>query len=435
MKEQKRIPTGKVQRAGKFLKAGARVGRNYMKHYARKALGEERGQELLHEDNARDIYESLSDLKGGAMKVAQMMSLNQDFLPKAYQEKFAQAQYSAPPLSYPLVVKTFRDQLGKSPQEVFDDFSRKAVFAASIGQVHRAVLKGNKLAVKVQYPGVADSLKSDLKIVKPLAKLLFNVSDADIAYYMSEVQERLLEETDYVLELQRGMEISEACAHLSGLRFPQYYPELSSPHIVTMDWMEGKHIDDFVADDPSQEVRNKAGKALWDFYDFQIHKLKKMHADAHPGNYLFNPDGTVAVVDFGCVKVIPEDFYKSYFRIHQPEFAADPKSFEQWLYDLSFLNKDDSVEEKEFYKGLFREMVDLLGRPFHEGRFDFGNDDFFMKISDLATRISTSAEIRKSNAARGARDGLYINRTYVGLFHVLHSLQADIVTESNYLGI
>ncbi len=406
-----------------------------MKHYARKALGEERGQELLHEDNARDIYDSLSHLKGGAMKVAQMMSLNEDFLPGPYREKFAQAQYSAPPLSYPLVVKTFHDQLGRGPQEIFDDFSRKAAYAASIGQVHRAMLNGKKLAVKVQYPGVADSLKSDLKIVKPLARLLFNVSDADINYYMKEVEARLLEETDYALELQRGMEISGACAHLPGLRFPEFYLGLSSARIITMEWVEGKHIDDFIDDNPPQEVRDRAGKALWDFYDFQIHKLKKLHADAHPGNYLFNPDGTVGVVDFGCVKEIPAEFYKSYFRIHRPEFAADPKSFEQWLYDLSFLNERDTPEEKRFYKSLFREMVDLLGRPFHEERFDFGNDEFFMKISELATRISTSAEIRKSNAARGARDALYINKTFIGLFHVLHSLRANIVTASKYLDI
>ena len=435
MKEQKRIPTGKVRRAGKFIKAGARVGRNYVKYYTKKMLGEEDGTDLLHEENARDIYESLSRLKGGAMKVAQMMSLNQDFLPKAYQEKFAQAQYSAPPLSYPLVVKTFRDQLGKTPSEIFDTFSRKAAYAASIGQVHRATLRGRTLAVKIQYPGVADSLRSDLKIVKPLARLLFNVSDADIEYYMTEVQERLLEETNYELELKRGMEISGACAHLPGLRFPQYYPELSSPRIITMDWVEGKHIDDFVREGPPQEIRDKAGKALWDFYDFQIHKLRMMHADAHPGNYLFKPDGTVGVIDFGCVKEIPADFYKSYFRIHHREFAKDPQSFEQWLYDLSFLNKDDTPGEKKLYKSLFRDMVDLLGRPFHEGRFDFGNDEYFMKISSLAQRISTSAEIRKSNAARGARDGLYINRTYIGLFHVLHALRANIVTESRYIAV
>lgn len=431
MKEQNKILTSKVQRASKFVKTGAKIGRNYVKHYSKKVFDESLEKSELHEENAKDIYESLSELKGGALKVAQMMSLDQGILPQAYQEKFTQAQYSAPPLSFPLVAKTFQSLLGRSTIELYDTFTKNAVNAASIGQVHRATLKDKKLAVKIQYPGVADSLKSDLKMVKPVAKLLFNVSDADIDYYMTEVQEKLLEETDYQLEVSRGVEISKACAHLQNIKFPDYYPELSSNRIITMDWMEGFHLNEFIATNPSQEIRNKIGQALWNFYDYQIHVLKMLHADAHPGNYLFNANGEVAIIDFGCVKVIPHDFYESYFRIHDAEFATNPAKFDRWLYELSFLNEQDSPKEKKLFKGLFQEMVDLLGKPFHAKEFDFSNNDFFKQIYDLGNRISNSKEVRKSNAARGDRDGLYINRTYFGLFHILNSLKAKIYTKSN----
>ena len=430
MKEQNSIPTGKVQRASKFIRTGAKIGRNYVKHYTRNVFVDV-DKSILHENNAKDIYESLSHLKGGALKVAQMMSLDQGILPQAYQEKFTQAQYSAPPLSFPLVAKTFQNLLGSGPFELFDSFTKNAVNAASIGQVHQATLKGKKLAVKIQYPGVAESLKSDLKIVKPFAKLLFNISDADIDYYMSEVQEKLLEETDYKLEVKRSIEISKSCAHLQNIVFPEYYPELSSERIITMDWMDGKHLNEFLLTNPSQDVRNKIGQALWNFYDFQVHVLKMLHADAHPGNYLFQDDGKVAIIDFGCVKVIPQDFYKSYFRIHDRSFATDPDKFDKWLYELSFLNEEDSPKEKKLFKGLFQEMIDLLGKPFHTNEFDFANDDFFKQIYDLGNRISKSKEVRKSNAARGDRDGLYINRTYFGLFHILNSLKAKVYTKSN----
>jgi len=431
MKEQNKIPTSKVQRASKFVKTGAKIGRNYVKHYTKKVFDDSVVRSDLHEDNAKDIYESLSELKGGALKVAQMMSLDQGILPQAYQEKFTQAQYSAPPLSFPLVAKTFQSLLGKSTDDLYDTFTTNAINAASIGQVHQATLKGKKLAVKIQYPGVADSLKSDLKMVKPVAKLLFNISDADIEYYMTEVQEKLLEETDYQLEVSRSIEITKACAHLHNLQFPTYYPELSSNRIITMDWMEGFHLNEFLETEPSQEIKNKIGQALWDFYDYQVHVLKKVHADAHPGNYLFNKDGKVAIIDFGCVKVIPHDFYESYFRIHDREFATNPAKFDQWLYELSFLNDQDSPKEKKLFKGLFQEMVDLLGKPFHANEFDFGDSAFFTQIYDLGQRISNSKEVRKSNAARGARDGLYINRTYFGLFHILNGLNAKIYTKSN----
>ncbi|MCK5702949.1 MAG: AarF/ABC1/UbiB kinase family protein, partial [Cyclobacteriaceae bacterium] len=288
MKEQSSIPTGKVQRASKFLRTGAKIGGNYVKHYTRKMFDEGVKWSDLHEDNAKDIYESLSHLKGGALKVAQMMSLDQGILPKAYQEKFTQAQYSAPPLSFPLVTKTFQNLLGRGPFDIYDSFTKYAVNAASIGQVHQATLKGKKLAVKIQYPGVAESLKSDLKIIKPFAKLLFNISDADIDYYMTEVQDKLLEETDYELEVRRSIEISNSCKHLPNIIFPNYYPEFSSKRIITMDWMDGLHLNEFLSTNPSQEIRNKIGQTLWDFYDYQVHVLKKVHADAHPGNYIFS---------------------------------------------------------------------------------------------------------------------------------------------------
>ena len=431
MKEHKNIPTGKVKRASKFLKTGARVGSNYVRHYARKVFDENTDHSLLHEDNAKDIYESLSHLKGGALKVAQMMSLDQGILPSAYQEQFTQAQYSAPPLSLPLIAKTFKDQLGKDPFAIYDTFSKSAVNAASIGQVHRATLDGKDLAIKIQYPGVADSLKSDLRIVKPFAKMLFNISDADINYYMTEVQDKLLEETDYELEVRRGMEVSRACQELENIRFPRYYPELSSKRIITMEWMDGFHLNEFIATNPSQELRNKVGQTLWNFYDYQVHVLKMMHADAHPGNYIFSKDGTIAVIDFGCVKEIPMEFYNSYFRIHDRSFANDPKKFDQWLYDLSFLNEHDSPKEKQLFKSLFKEMVDLIGQPFHSNEFDFGDDEFFRKIYSLGQRISSSKEVRKSNAARGEKDGIYINRTYFGLFHILNALKAKVYTKSN----
>jgi predicted unusual protein kinase regulating ubiquinone biosynthesis (AarF/ABC1/UbiB family) len=431
MKEFNKIPTGKVQRASKFIKTGAKVGSNYVKHYTRKIFDNEADNSVLHEDNARDIYESLSQLKGGALKVAQMMSLDQGILPAAYQDAFTQAQYSAPPLSLPLISKTFKDQLGRDPFSIYNSFTQNAVNAASIGQVHQATLNGKKLAVKVQYPGVADSLKSDLKIVKPFAKLLFNIKDTDIDYYMTEVQDKLLEETNYELEVERSIEISKACKHLEDISFPGYYPELSSKRIITMDWMEGMHLNEFLATEPSQEVRNRVGQALWNFYDFQVHVLKMLHADAHPGNYIFSSDGRIAIIDFGCVKEIPMDFYTSYFRIHDRDFAADPEKFKNWLYDLAFLNQDDTPKEKTMFTGLFREMVDLIGRPFHSHEFDFGDDKFFKSIYDLGQRISNSKEIRNSNAARGARDGIYINRTYFGLFHILNALKARVYTKSN----
>ena len=434
MKEQISIPTGKVQRASRFLTTGVKVGGNYLKHYARKSMNGDTGKDQLHTDNARDIYETLSELKGSALKAAQMMSMDRNMLPRAYSDKFAMAQYSAPPLSYPLVVKTFRSAFGKSPSEVFDSFSHNAVNAASIGQVHKADLKGKKLAVKVQYPGVADSVSSDLKLVKPFALRLMNITESDFKLYMSEVEERLLEETDYRLELQRSVSISEAVLKegIQGIYFPVYYPELSGNRIITMDWLEGMHLREFLETNPDQQVRNRIGQTLWNFYEFQMHKLRMVHADPHPGNFLFRSDGSIGIIDFGCVKVVPDDFYENYFRLHTPGVMENEELMTELFYLNEFITERDSEDDKRLFIPLFRQIIGLMGKPFFAGEFDFGDDEFFKSIYSLSESLYNNKDIRNSRTARGSKHSLYINRTYFGLYMLLHELRSSIVTISNY---
>lgn len=428
VKEQEAIPVSKVQRAAKFISTGAKVGGNYVKHYAKKMVNPALDKESLHQNNATDIYNSLSQLKGSALKVAQMMSMDKNLLPRAYQDKFTMAQYSAPPLSYPLVVKTFQQHFGKGPDQIFETFTRSAVNAASIGQVHQAT-KGEKLfAVKIQYPGVADSVSSDLKLVRPFALRLLNMNEKELDHYMEEVEERLVEETDYVLEVERSREISEACAHIPNLNFPKYYDELSSDRIITMDWLKGLHIKEWMDTKPSQKSRNQVGQALWDFYHHQVHHLMQVHADPHPGNFIIQENDVLGIIDFGCVKVIPEDFYHGYFSLIKRELLIKEEELNQIFYTLEFITDKDSEVEQAYFKGVFKEMISLLGKPFHVDRFDFADDGFFEQIFQLGDRISNDKMFKKSRQARGSRHGLYINRTYFGLYNLLNQLQAEIET-------
>lgn len=445
-KEQIKIPTGKIERAARFAKTGVKVGGNYLKHFAKQVISGEAPREELHQSNARDIFAGLSELKGGALKVLQMLSVDQNLLPAPYVEKFAHAQYSVPPLSYPLVVATFRKQLGASPEELFDSFTQNAVNAASMGQVHKATKGGMTLAVKVQYPGVADSLVSDLRIARPFAARLFNVSDRDIDYFFAEVRDRLLEETDYRLELARSQRISSACQHLPALRFPRYFPELSGERIITMEWLEGVHLPEFLASGPEQETLNAIGQALWDFYDFQIHTLKEVHADPHPGNFLFSTLGgvgvsndesrrdsgaggaAVGVLDFGCVKEIPDDFYSGYFQFIRPGITRRASEFDTLLRQLRFLHEHDSAEEIKVFTSVFAESIELLSRPFQDEYFDFGDGDYFAEIHAFGERLSKMEELRRSKSGRGPRDSLYISRSYFGLYNLLHSLRAKVKT-------
>lgn len=426
MKTSKEIPKGKLRRAGKILKTGLKVGKNYAGFYGAKLFQSDTDRNKLDEQNASDIMDSLLELKGGGLKVAQMLSMEKSLLPKAYADKFSLAQFSVPPLSAPLVKKTFRKYWGKNPEELFDSFDYEATFAASIGQVHKATLKGKTLAVKIQYPGVADSIDSDLAVIKPIAYKILRLSNEEADKYFQEVKQKLLEETDYELELANSQQVTEACMHLPEYIFPKYYPELSSSRIITMDWIDGQHLPEYAASDINQEQRNRIGQKIWDLFIYQIITLGKVHADPHPGNILITPTEEVCVLDFGCIKEIPSEFLEPFIELTQPGIIEDDSRFEDLLFRLEILKEDDSPEEKEYYYALFQQMLKLLLRPYHTDSWDFSDQSYFDEITQSGEKIAKETLFSSYRVNRGSEHFIYMNRTFFGLYQLMNVLGAEI---------
>ena len=433
MKTIDKIPTSKIQRASKLFKTGAKVGVNYIKYYGEKIVRDEnKAKERLNKNNAEDIYDGLKNLKGSALKVAQMLSMDKSILPEAYVEKFSLSQFSVPPLSPPLVIKTFKKYLGKSPNELFDSFNTTSVNAASIGQVHQAKKNGKKLAIKLQYPGVADSISSDLSLVKPIAVKMFNLKGKDTDKYFDEVEGKLIEETNYLLEIKQSKLIREACKGLPNIKFPNYYTNLSSERIISMDWMEGEHLSEYTKKKNKQEKLNKLGQTLWDFYMFQIHQLKKVNADPHPGNFLISNQEELIAIDFGCMKEIPEEFYIPYFELAEKNNLTDQNKFKTKLVELDILREEDTVEEIKFLSKMFHELLSLFTMPFQSEYFDFSDPVFFQKIAELGAKFSKNTELRKVNGNRGSKHFIYMNRTFFGLYNLMFDLKAKDVKINNY---
>jgi predicted unusual protein kinase regulating ubiquinone biosynthesis (AarF/ABC1/UbiB family) len=429
MKTLDSIPTTKIERASQLLKTGVKVGGNYISYYSEKIVNPSLTRDKLNENNAEDIYDGLKNLKGSALKVAQMLSMDKSIMPQAYVDKFSLSQFSVPALSAPLVRKTFKKYLGKFPEEIYDTFSPDSVNAASIGQVHLATKDGKKLAVKIQYPGVADSISSDLALVKPIATRMFNLKGKDSEKYFQEVENKLIEETDYVLELKQSEEMSAACKNIENLKFPKYYSHLSSEKILTMDWMEGEHLSEFTAHNQDREKGDKLGQAMWNFYMYQMHHLKKVHADPHPGNFLIDKDSNLIAIDFGCIKAVPDEFYVPYFELAKPEVINNPVLFDEKMYELEILRLDDSPEEIAYFKDVFFRLLSLFTKPFHGDFFDFSDDVFFGAIATMGEEFSKDTKLRKMNGNRGSKHFLYINRTFFGLYNLLHDLKARVNTQ------
>ena len=421
------IPTSKIERATKLVQTGAKVGVNYLKYYGEKMVNSDLTRDKLNENNAEDIYDGLKSLKGSALKVAQMLSMDKSFLPQAYVEKFSLSQFSVPPLSAPLVLKTFKANFGKTPYEIFDEFNANSVNAASIGQVHLAIKNNKKLAVKIQYPGVASSISSDLALVKPIAIRMFNLQGKDSDKYFKEVEDKLIEETNYLLELKQSQEVVEACQKIENLVFPNYYPNYSSEKIITMDWMTGIHLSEFTNKNADQKVANKIGQALWDFYMYQIHILRKVHADPHPGNFLVNQENQLVALDFGCMKQIPNEFYIPYFELIEKEVIDNKILFSEKLFELEILRVDDSMEEIEYFTQMFYDLLSLFTKPFQSENFDFSDEVFFENIAQLGERFANDTNLRKMNGNRGSKHFIYMNRTFFGLYNLMFDLKAKIV--------
>jgi predicted unusual protein kinase regulating ubiquinone biosynthesis (AarF/ABC1/UbiB family) len=342
------------------------------------------------------------------------------------------AQFSVPPLSAPLVIKAFKKSFGKFPNEIFDVFNLEATNAASIGQVHKASKNGIDLAVKIQYPGVADSILSDLAMVKPIAMKMFNIKGENSDTYFKEVENKLLEETNYLLELEQSQEVVSACEHIPNLLFPKYYKELSSQQIITMDWMDGIHLSEFAKINTNQDIANTLGQALWDFYLYQMHVLKKVHADPHPGNFLISEGGQLIAIDFGCMKIIPEEFYTPYFELFDINILNDSNFFSDKLFELEILQEDDTKEEITFFTRMFHDVLNFFTQPFLETTFDFSDPNFFEEISVIGEKYYKSTTSNKMNADRGSRHFIYMNRTFFGLFSLLFDLKAQDIKIENY---
>jgi predicted unusual protein kinase regulating ubiquinone biosynthesis (AarF/ABC1/UbiB family) len=191
--------------------------------------------------------------------------------------------------------------------------------------------------------------------------------------------------------------------------------------------MNGIHLSEFTNSNSSQPIANTIGQALWDFYMYQIHVLKKVHADPHPGNFLVNKENQLVALDFGCMKKIPNDFYIPYFELINKEVIDNKELFREKLFELEILRMDDSKEEIIYFTQMFYDLLSLFTQPFQTETFDFSDEVFFENIAQLGERFSKDTNLKKMNGNRGSKHFIYMNRTFFGLYNLMFDLKAKIV--------
>jgi predicted unusual protein kinase regulating ubiquinone biosynthesis (AarF/ABC1/UbiB family) len=421
------FPSSKMERGKIFAKTGLKVGGNYARYFINRAFNgaDEQHKQLLNETNARQIFEEFTKLRGTALKLAQSISMDTGILPEEYIDIMSNAQYRVPPINRALVRTIIKQELGKYPEMLFRKFDSNAIAAASIGQVHRAVLKdGRDVAVKIQYPNVRETIKSDLTIAKALFKRLVRSGMTDD--YFDEVYQKLLEETDY---LHEGRQIER----FAGLKLhpkvitPRYVPEFSTERVLTMNFVEGVHLDVFLKSNPPQELRDYYGQILWEFFNEQIiHRSYTLYADIHPGNFLFREDGLLGVLDFGCVKTFPADFLENCLLMFDANFREDVEMTKELYFETAILDPAQRGTEQEAHLfEFFHKLGGLILHPFRQESFDFGDPDYKAALN------AYFREAVQMNEARGSRHFIFLSKVLIGLYAMLMKLQARVHTQTS----
>ncbi|MCC5908452.1 MAG: AarF/ABC1/UbiB kinase family protein [Balneolaceae bacterium] len=416
------FPSTRYERGKIFAKTGLQVGKDYAAHYLKSLAGSNASKSDLHKKTAEHVFGEFTKLRGTALKIAQSFSVDQGFLPEEFSEVMTQAQYKVPPINRALIRSIIRRELGAYPEQIFREFDTAALAAASIGQVHKAVLKsGEPVAVKIQYPGVRDTISSDLALARTLFRQI--VSDSvQMDEYMEEVKSTLLEETNYLTE-GRSIERFHTRFHSDSVITPRWLPELSTERVLTMTFIEGVHLYEFLDSSPSQKQINHFGQLLWDFFHDQVREREEIHADTHPGNFLFTPDGKLGVIDFGCVKTFPDDFFIDYLQLLPTHLQRDEDAIKELYYRLDVLKDDPETDSKESRMYEFCKNYGFtFAMPYVEDRFDFGDEEY----KKLIRGYTKNAPL--TNEPRGNKHFIYTTRVHLGLYHFLMKLGAVVST-------
>ncbi len=352
-KQERKIPQTRIGRSAKLGTAiGGQATRYAGTAAANVVRSEEKAQERLetrHLESALKMASVLGEMKGAAMKIGQMASfIDVDFLPpeyrEIYQDQLSKLRTHAPAMPWDKVRDVLEEEYDESPERVFGSIEEEAFAAASIGQVHRATLHdGTPVAVKIQYPGIADALESDVAnagILVRLARVLAPGLDAKAV--ASELRERVLEELDYEFEAQNQRTFARAYEGHPFIFVPKVHSRLSRRRVLVSDYVEGRGFDEVKG--LEQDERDIFGEIVFRFCFGSIYHLQHFNADTHPGNYLLMEDGRVAFLDFGMTKRVTRQQIELEQRAVDAAGRDDPEELRQALHDLGFVSDPTRVD-------------------------------------------------------------------------------------------
>jgi len=408
------LTKGRTRRALSVGSLTTQVGGNYLWNALKRPFQsvDDRSRELLetHLKNAMLIVERSQELRGTFLKLTQMLSMRSDLLPEEMLDVLSVVQSDVPPMPFDLIRDQITNELGSPPEDLFGDLEEEAFAAASLGQVHRGrTHEGDDIVVKVQYPGVEETVAQDLKNMKALLHTFTLIArdvmrqKVDIDEVYDELEERLNEELDYENEAKNAQNFAEMFADDDEIIIPEVFPKLTSRRVLTSSYVEGYKFAEILAPGVDQDLKDQVAvkyfKAVWR----QVFEFGALHTDPHPGNYLVTFHPKLAILDFGSIRYFSPTIRRAYRRLARALLDQDHEAAGRELIELGFINEGDDPKP----------MVQVLDVIFEPA---YGDREYDPRDYNSMERAMNAAAIKLENRVfNSPGHSVFLGRALVGL--------------------
>lgn len=408
-----RMPVSSLSRIWILGSANAKIAAGYLACWLRGCFADAGEKERLkNEANltaALRLLGAMGYLRGAVMKLGQMLASLPEVVPEEFAELFSGLHFEAPPMHYALVREVFLDEFGREPEELFASFDRTAFAAASLGQVHRARLKtGEDVAVKVQYPNIARTITSDLRTLRLLLQPMCLSADwQNLLDKLDDIERMLLAETDYEQEAHFAMKAGSLFAEEENVVVAKIYPEYSTGRVLTADYLHGVHLNEFLASDPDQELRDHFTHLITVATMRLLYRMRWLMADPNPGNYIFMADGRLGLIDFGCTRALIEEEWDMQSAVEAALLRRDEAEMERLIVRASLYGSPEEMGAGRLAvvgRGIRWQLEPWLT----EGLFDFGDREFYRR------GIDSFFEIARKRYTRGMPVHFWTTRFILG---------------------
>jgi predicted unusual protein kinase regulating ubiquinone biosynthesis (AarF/ABC1/UbiB family) len=395
-----RVPVSSFARTWTLGTLQARVAAGYLVWWMRSRLikdsaAKQRLRSEAHLSAALRLLGTMGYLRGAVMKVGQMLANLPEVLPEEFGEVLSSLHSEAPPMHFSLIREVFLDEFGREPEEVFAVFEQRACAAATLGQVHRARLhSGEEVAVKIQYPGIARTITSDMRSLRLLLQPLSLSPEWENALAkLTDVEQMLLRETDYLKEANFNREARKLFGPEDRIVVPRVYDDYCSSRVLTTDYLEGCHLKQYLTGHPDQRERDHFTHLITVATFRLFFERHWLTADPNPGNFIFMPDGRLGLIDFGCTRAMDSDEWEL---AYEPMLAvlADDRARVDRAIARGCLYNDPREMSRDQIQTVRKSLYWLMEPWLADGLFDFGNRDFFMRGIDSIMTLTRKGYTR-----------------------------------------